>query len=115
MAFSSCSLDDDDNTAALSIKAADLLGKWSNYGQTIDGTYEELDGSNVLEFMENGVVTTGNSEVTIIGTYSVSGDKLTVAFPTGSAVLKITKFTSTQMDVFVKEDGKEVTSHLQKI
>lgn len=114
IAFSSCS-SDDDTTSGLSVKTEDLLGKWSSYAQTVDGEYEELDGSSIIEFKENGIMTTGNSEIEMSGTYSVSGDKLTVAFGTGGGILKITRFEGGEMDVFIKEDGKDVYSHLKKI
>lgn len=119
--FSACS--EDDSPAETSEVQAKLQGKWLFEGLTIDGIYEDSaaeDGEVYYDFRAGGVLVLMEDAGSITGTYKVVGNDVTVRMEGEVATFKVTKLTTSELDLFANIDADEesgldeVTFHFAK-
>ena len=111
--FVACSDDDD------SWSAKDLEGKWSIYEFVEDGETEEVSLKTELSYFE--LKSNKDYEAfdyydysTVKGSYSLSGDELTVTIGNNTELVKVLDVKSDKAVVEMEEDGKKFIANLKR-
>ena len=111
--FAACSDDDD------SWSAKDLEGKWSIYEFVEDGETEEVSLKTELSYFE--LKSNKDYEAfdyydysTVKGSYSLSGDELTVTIGNNTELVKVLDVKSDKAVVEMEEDGKKFIANLKR-
>lgn len=119
--FSACS--EDDSPTDTSEVQAKLQGKWKYEGLTINGAFEEPpaeEGDVFYDFRAGGVLVLSEDAGSITGTYQVVGNDVTMRMDGDVATFKITKLTTSELNLFGNIDADEeagldeVTFHFSK-